>query len=240
MENHLRAYGDPNISAVERNHIAHFEGTLERETEYETEHETEHETGCPPNDPFFSEQWALPDLHFPTADVVDALAWCIDHQRERRGPGPINVSINIDPPFTYNSSPFIQALAKALRAQGDLFVQGAGNSGLEDPTPEQFIRRVAATDEHDQLASFSVFGPFQVAAPGVDILTFGGNNAVAFLSGTSLSTAYWSGPIAFLMSLCPKLTAPAADAILFNTATVTKQGYHIPNLEAARDRGDSD
>lgn len=31
------------------------------------------------------------------------------------------------------------------------------------------------------------------------------------------------------------LNAPQADAIIFKTATVTSQGYHIPNLKNALD-----
>jgi len=166
------------------------------------------------------------------ADVVDALTWCIDHQLERGGPGPINLSINADPPNTINHSPVFQSLAQSLRAQGDLVVNGAGNSGTEDSSPEQYIRRVAGTDENDQLANFSTFGPFHAAAPATNILVLPGLN---YVDGTSLSTAYWSGSIAFLMAACheQKLNAVQADEIIFNTATVTNQGYHIPNLEKA-------
>ena len=166
------------------------------------------------------------------ADVVDALTWCIDHQRERGGPGPINLSINADPPDTINHSPVFQSLAQTLRAQGDLVVNGAGNSGTEDSSPEQYIRRVAGTDENDELASFSTFGPFYAATPATNILVLPGLN---YVDGTSQSTAYWSGSIAFVMAACHerRLNAPQADQIIFNTATVTNQGYHIPNLENA-------
>jgi Subtilase family len=176
-----------------------------------------------------------------TADVVDALTWCIDHQRERGGPGPINLSINAAPPNTINSSSVFQSLAQVLRAQGDLVINGAGNSGTEDSSPEQYIRRVAGTDENDELASFSTFGPFYAAAPATNILVFGapangrGRPSLVSVNGTSQSTAYWSGSIAFLMAACheQRLNAPKADEIIFNTATVTNQGYHIPNLEKA-------
>jgi hypothetical protein len=176
-----------------------------------------------------------------SADVVDALTWCIDHQRERGGPGPINLSINADPPNTINSSPVFQSLAQTLRTQGDLVVNGAGNSGTEDSSAEQYIRRVAGTDENDELASFSTFGPFYAAAPATNILVFGaptngsGRPSLVSVNGTSQSTAYWSGSIAFLIAACheQRLNAPKADEIIFNTATVTNQGYHIPNLEKA-------
>jgi len=57
-------------------------------------------------------------------DLVDALAWCIDHQHEREGPGPINMSVNAAPPHTINSSAISQNLTQTLRAQGDLVVNG--------------------------------------------------------------------------------------------------------------------
>lgn len=114
-----------------------------------------------------------PGTPITTTAVVDALTWCIDHQWERGGPGPINLSINSNPPDTINSSSVFQGLAKSLQGQGDLLVNAAGNSGTEDASPERYIRRVAGTNENNQLASFSVYGPFYAAAPAVDILVFG-------------------------------------------------------------------
>ena len=82
---------------------------------------------------------------------------------------------------------------------------------------------MAGTDENNQLASFSTFGPFRAAAPGTNILVLPG---LVFVDGTSLSTAYWSGSIAFLIAACHEqmLDAPQADEIIYNTATVTEQG----------------
>jgi hypothetical protein len=115
-----------------------------------------------------------PGTTITSADLVDAFAWCLDHQQERGGPGPINVSINSSPPFTLNTFPPLQALSQSLEAQGDLVVNGAGNTGTEDSSPDSVgIRRVAGTDENNQLASFSTFGPFNAAAPATNILVFG-------------------------------------------------------------------
>jgi len=190
-----------------------------------------------------------PGTTITVADVVDAVTWCIDHQRERGGPGPINMSINSAPPYTINSSSVFQGLAQSLQAQGDLLVNGAGNTGTEDASPEQYIRRVAGIDENNQLASFSVFGPFYAAAPAVNILVFGaptngfGLPSLVYVNGTSQAGPYWAGSIAFLMADCPgqKLNAVQADAIIFNTATVTNPTgplnlqYNIPNLKSALD-----
>jgi subtilisin family serine protease len=191
---------------------------------------------------------APPGTTILATDLVDALTWCIDHQQERGGPGPINLSANAAPPATINSSAVFQGLARSLRAQGDLLVNGSGNTGTEDTSPEQYIRRVAGTDENNQLASFSTYGPFNAAAPATNILVFGAPTggigsppSLGYVSGTSQSTAYWSGSIAFLMADChtQRLNAPQADAIIFDTGTITSQTgplslqYHIPNLKNA-------
>ncbi|MBS2004576.1 MAG: S8 family serine peptidase, partial [Cyanobacteria bacterium SZAS LIN-5] len=162
-----------------------------------------------------------------TLDVINAFLWCIDNQRLRGGAGPINVSLASTTPPSYNGSSVVQDIAHALRDQGDLLVLGSGNTGTEDPSPELYARRVAATDENNQLAPFSVFGPFHAAAPGVNIIII---PSLAYASGTSLSTPYWAGSITLLQSLNPRLNAVQADTILYNTATITSAGYHIPNI----------
>ena len=89
-----------------------------------------------------------PDNTITTADLVDALTWALDHQQERGGPGPINVSINMAPPNTFNTFSVFQGLAQSLQAQGDLIVNGADNTLAEDSSPNNpGIRRVAGTDE---------------------------------------------------------------------------------------------
>jgi subtilisin family serine protease len=184
-----------------------------------------------------------PGTVITTESLEDGFAWCLDHQLERGGPGPINVSINAPPPNTLNTYSVFQSLAQSLQAQGDLIVNGAGNSGTEDSFPEQYIRRVAGTDESNELASFSTYGPsIFAAAPATDILVLTGplgDTTTTEVSGTSLATPYWAGSIAFLMASCPKRNAVQADAIIFNTATITSPtgpldiSYHIPNLNNA-------
>lgn len=169
-----------------------------------------------------------------TFDVLDALTWCIDNQVLRGGPGAVSVSLNSTAPPTYNGSSVIQNLALELRQQGDLMVNGSGNTGTEDPSPEQYLRRVGATDQNNLQASFSTFGPFLAYAPGVSIASLDAlTNGIFFVSGTSLSTPNWAGSVAFLQSLNPRLTAPQADSIIFDTATITSQGFHLPNIARA-------
>lgn len=162
-----------------------------------------------------------------TLDVISAFLWCVDNQRLRGGAGPISVSLASTSPPSYNGSSVVQDIAHELRNQGDLLVLASGNTGTEDPSPELYARRVAGTDENNQLASFSVFGPFHAAAPAVNIIII---PSLSFVSGTSLAAPYWAGSICLLQSLNPRLNAVQADSVIYSTATVTNQGYHIPDL----------
>ena len=103
---------------------------------------------------------------------------------------------------------------------------------------------MAGTDENNELASFSTYGPsIYAAAPATNILVLRplADGGLQYVSGTSLSGPYWAGSIAFLMADCPEqqLNAPQADTIIFDTATVTSPTgplnlqYHIPNLSNA-------
>ncbi|MBX9666153.1 MAG: S8 family serine peptidase [Candidatus Obscuribacterales bacterium] len=169
-----------------------------------------------------------------TFDAIRALTWCIDHQAERGGPGVINLSINSTALPTYNGSTIVQGIAKSLKKNDDLIVNGAGNLGIEDPSKEKYIRRVAGVDETDQLWSSSNFGPFRAAAPAVNVRVWNtATSAPAVASGTSLSTPCWSGAVALLISLNPNLTAPKADKLLFKEGRETAQGYIIPDLRTA-------
>lgn len=178
-----------------------------------------------------------PDGSFiDTMDVINALCWSIDHQWLRGGPGPVNVSLNSTGNVSYNGSPVMQAIAKIMREQGDIFVNGAGNNGMEDPSPEKFIRRVTATDQANMKPSWATFGPFKAAAPGLSVLSFFNATQLAFVSGTSISCPHWAGSIALLQSLKPRMRATRADRLLFNSATHTEEGLRIPNLKRAVNR----
>lgn len=76
---------------------------------------------------------------------------------------------------------------------------------------------VAATDHLDDLALFSNFGAaaVDIAAPGVEIWTFGccGDNAYSTATGTSVAVPFVSGAAALAMG-CGLTAAQAKDAIL--------------------------
>jgi subtilisin family serine protease len=108
---------------------------------------------------------------------------------------------------------FSQALLEAIqkaRDEGILFVAAAGNDASNnDATPSypaaydvDNIVAVAATDNRDQLASFSNYGPTKVhvAAPGVNVYSSVMGGKYDTYSGTSMATPHVSGIAALMMS----------------------------------------
>jgi hypothetical protein len=168
------------------------------------------------------------------ADIIAALGWCGNNQALRGGPGPINLSVNSDPPFTINSDPNMQFEAQLLQAQGDLVVNAAGNSGLQDSSTELYIRRVAGIQQDLTLWPSSVYGPFDGSGPADNILTNDGNQIV-YSAGTSFAAPYWAGSIAWLISTGLVANAPTGDAVIESTATPASDGsgFVYPNLAAA-------
>ncbi len=175
------------------------------------------------------------DATLDTMDVINAMTWCIDNHSIRGGAGVINMSVNAIPPIpSYNSSPVFQGVAKSGRKVKDLFVNCAGNDGLEDPSKEKYIRRVSAVDSNDALTDFSNYGNFKAAAPGAHVAAIDQTDySVQFAFGTSFAAPQWAGAIALLMSLNPTLDAIKADGIIEKTGRKTAEGKVIPDLRAA-------
>jgi subtilisin family serine protease len=124
----------------------------------------------------------------------------------------------------------------ASQVQGHLFVAAAGNESTNTDAaphyPSSFdldnIISVAATDNNDQLAWFSSFGPVSVdlAAPGDYVFStyklFAGTiDDYAWLSGTSMATPHVAGVAGLLFGLQPSWTyQQVRDQILNNVRPV--------------------
>jgi subtilisin family serine protease len=112
-----------------------------------------------------------------------------------------------------------QGLQDAIQAAGNagiLFVASAGNMSVNDEVSPHYpasynlsnVIAVAATDESDNLAGFSSYGPNSVAlaAPGVDILSTFPGDQYAWGSGTSMAAPHVSGVAALAWAVDPAAT----------------------------------
>ncbi|WP_254863944.1 S8 family peptidase [Halovivax gelatinilyticus] len=100
----------------------------------------------------------------------------------------------------------LQDACQYANQQGTLLVAAAGNDGecsncVSYPAAYDEVVAVSATDENDDLASFSSTGPeVDLAAPGVDVYSTYTNNGYDTLSGTSMACPHVSGGAAHLMA----------------------------------------
>lgn len=144
--------------------------------------------------------------------VVNAVNYAVAH-----GAKVINLSIG--------GSAFNQAeqdaIADAINA-GVVVVAAAGNDGInavEFPANYSGVLAVSATDQNDQLASFSNFGDsIALAAPGSQILSTVPGSTYENMNGTSMATPYVSGVVALVRSANPAMSAQAAIDRVTGTA----------------------
>ncbi len=172
-----------------------------------------------------------------TGSLFDELA-CLDYIKQLKLSGYNIVAVNASYGAYYYSSLEENAIAE-LGNLGILFIAAAGNESNNNDTnplnPCSLSTRlnnvicVAATDENDNLASFSNYGvnTVQVAAPGVNILNTYYGGGYAYLSGTSMATPHVTGLAALLKSYKPNLTlADIKNAILNSVDNLTTlQGF---------------
>jgi hypothetical protein len=134
---------------------------------------------------------------------------------------------------SWGDNTFSQALMDEINlanAHNMMFVAAAGNDSSNNNStpfyPANFqltnIISVAATDNRDNLASFSNFGSGTVhlGAPGVDIISTDFKGGTAYASGTSLAAPMAAGAAALLLAACPQNTA-GLKLILLNSVDHT-------------------
>ncbi len=149
------------------------------------------------------------------SDVAQGVLYACSH-----GAQIINLSLGgSNPSFVLED-----ALEQAY-AQGCLIAAAAGNDGgygVDYPAAYPEAIAVAATDQYDQRAYFSDYGPeIDLAAPGVgtySTLWKPGEHTYGYKSGTSMSTPHVAGLAAVIWSVCPEMTNNDLRGVLQTTA----------------------
>jgi len=161
------------------------------------------------------------------SDVASGIVWAVEH-----GANVINLSLGV-----YGGSKPVERAVRYALAKGVVVVAAMGNDredsyleyGIHPSYPAALpgVIAVGATDDRDQVASFSNAGKWiSVSAPGVDILsttpTYEVSDPLPYeygtMSGTSMATPYVSGVAALLLSLYPNMTPAQVKARLESTA----------------------
>lgn len=116
---------------------------------------------------------------------------------------------------------------ETLERDGVLVAAAAGNAAgpVAFPAAYAAVIAVGATNEADEVASFSNFGPeLDLAAPGSEILSAfpagidGSDDGYALLSGASMAAPHVAATAALVWSLRPNWTLQEVRAVLEETA----------------------
>ncbi|MRI83234.1 MAG: hypothetical protein C6I00_02330 [Nitratiruptor sp.] len=156
-----------------------------------------------------------------TSDILEALDYV--SQKVEEGEPIVAINASFGGPGGSQDDATNEAI-KRLGEQGVILCAAAGNEGKnidDDPIyPAAYdapnIISVAASDQHDNLADFSNYGPesVDIAAPGVNILSTYPGDSYAYADGTSLATPFVTGSIALLSALHPQMGVEEKIALI--------------------------
>ena len=127
---------------------------------------------------------------------------------------------------SYQMYGMYDAIAAARQAD-HIFVSSAGNDGIDtDATPHypsgyelENIISVAATDQNDNLTSWSNYGATTVdlGAPGANIVSTLPGNDYGTMSGTSMASPHVTGVVALVRSVQPQWSATQVKNAILST-----------------------
>lgn len=168
-----------------------------------------------------------------TLSISQGIIWAADH-----GAKIINLSLG-----STSSDQILKNSIDYASNKGVILVAAAGNDGSKNicyPAAYDNVLSVGATNESNELASFSNFGDkIDFVAPGVNILSTVPSfyNYYEYMSGTSMSTAVASGQLALLVSNNPNLTVSSIRSNLKNYSfvnSVTDKSYGAGILDITK------
>ncbi|OEH86914.1 hypothetical protein BHU72_01240 [Desulfuribacillus stibiiarsenatis] len=168
------------------------------------------------------------------SDIGKAVEWCVENDIRL-----INMSFG-----TSSSNQTLQEIYLQAYERGAVMIAASGNNGPDGamgyPGRYPFTIAVGATDEEDEIASFSSRGvPVNICAPGVDILSCWLHGGVKRLKGTSMATPHVTGTVALMLERYPQLYFGQIRQVLSATTTKlpgiarTMQGMGLLNTEKA-------
>ncbi len=150
------------------------------------------------------------------SDVAKGVRYACNH-----GAQIINLSLGGS-----NPSNTLRDAVEHVYQNGCLMIAAAGNDADSVDYPARYpeVMAVAATNQKDNRASFSDYGPeIDVAAPGVDIYSTVWNppdiHTYGWKQGTSMAAPFVAGEAALIWSLCPQFTNVEVRSIIESTAT---------------------
>lgn len=128
---------------------------------------------------------------------------------------------------------YCETLKSAIEQYDGLFIASAGNNSTNNDIESHFpstygcenIISVAATDQNDELASFSNYGAatVHIAAPGTEIYSPLLNGEYGYKNGTSMAAPHVAGAAALLKGYMPHLTALQIKDIILSSADKVPQ-----------------
>ena len=149
-------------------------------------------------------------------------SWLLDGIDDARTHGAKVISMSLSGTMSPSSAAALQPTFDAAYAAGITMVAAAGNTGdtaVGYPCAFNHVLCVAATDNSDAQASFSVYNQYvDIAAPGVSILSTYSDGSYRQMSGTSMSTPHVAAVAALVRSAHPDETVDQVDAALLTTA----------------------